>query len=241
MKNKIKKINVHRDQFLSANIDQLSLTRDWLDETHNRHAYHCFPMSLVNRLGWGISFPQDISFTWDGITDTTPDHIKILKGGKYVYTGRGNATVSFNTGINFSSDENVSLLTMPVPNQFIDGASCISTIVSTSVLVGEMPIAWKITRPNTKITIPANTPIAAILPISVNDLQDNYELNIFNRKKEESPEYRAWITERSSVSMSKNSKGDWTHFYRDAVDHLGNPFGKHETKKIILKTKTIEE
>jgi hypothetical protein len=190
MKNKIKKINVHRNRFLSANIDQLSLTRDWLDETDNRHAYHCFPMSLVNRLGWGISFPEEISFIWDGVKNASPDPVKILSGHKYAHPDRGNATVSFNTGIKFSSDENVSLLTMPVPNQFIDGSSCISTIVSTSVLVGEMPIAWKITRPNTKIIIPANTPIAAILPISINDFiylvilnQSNILGTLFNLSK----------------------------------------------------------
>jgi hypothetical protein len=45
-----------------ANIDQLPLQRDWMDLTFDRHAYHCFPVSLSNRLGWGISYPEDIVF-----------------------------------------------------------------------------------------------------------------------------------------------------------------------------------
>jgi hypothetical protein len=40
---------------------------------------------------------------------------------------------------------------------------------------------------------------------------------------------------RGDAAEARNSKGDWSHFYRDAVDHLGNPFGKHETKKIVMK------
>lgn len=234
-------INAYKDPFINSNIDQLSLKRDWLDETYDRHAYHCFPMSLANRLGWGISFPEEISFIWDGEQNSLPEPVKILSGYKYAHPDRGNATISFNTGIKLDTKENISILTMPVPNQFIDGTYCISTIISTSVLIGPIPIAWKITKPNTKITIPANTPIAAILPISINDLQNNYEMNIYNKTKEEDKNYQVWLKERSLISMSKNSKGDWTHFYRDAVDHLGNSCGEHETKKIVLKTKTIKE
>jgi hypothetical protein len=220
-----------------ATIDQLPLHRDWMDETFDRHAYHCFPISLSNRLGWGISFPEDIVFTWDGINDSTPDHVKIISGERYVHPNRGNRTISFYTDLTFVGDggENVSLLTMPVPNQFIRGAQCITTLISTSVLAGDLPIAWMVTEPNIEITIPANTPVAAVLPISLTDIQSN-ELEIVRGR----PEYEdsGWserMRDRSAASQEMNSKGQWTHFYRNAVDHNGTPFGNHEAKKIIMK------
>ena len=232
-------VRVYRnEQSGSANIDQLALTRDWMDLTFDRHSYHCFPMTLANRLGWAISFPEDIVFIWDGINDSTSDHVKVLKGEKYAYSGRGNRTISFHTGLIFETEENLSLLTMPVPNQFIDGSQCISTITSTSVLVGDLPIAWMITRPNVEITIPAGTPIAAVLPISLSDVQ-SYEVLVLNG----TPDYmreQSWnerMQERGRVSQEKNQAGEWTHFYRDAVDHTGEPTGKHEVKKIIMKVK----
>lgn len=222
-----------------GSIDQLPLHRDWMDDTFDRHAYHCFPISLSNRLGWGISFPEDITFIWDGINDSTADHVKILSGSRYVHSGRGNRTISFYTDITFvgENNENVTLLTMPVPNQFIRGAQCMNTLISTSVLSGELPVAWMITEPNIEITIPANTPVAAILPISLSDIQ-SYELEILNGR----PDYEddAWnikMRDRGAASQEKNSKGEWTHFYRDAVDHDGNPAGSHEAKKIIMKVK----
>jgi hypothetical protein len=220
-----------------VSIDQLPMHRDWMDDTFDRHAYQCFPVSLSNRLGWGISYPEDITFVWDGVNDSTPDHVKIISGSQYVHSYRGNRTISFNTGITIAkeNDENLTLLTMPVPNQFIRGAQCMTTLISTSALSSELPIAWMITEPNIEITIPANTPIASILPISLSDIQ-LHELEISSdRPKWENPEWHKRMSGRAVASQEKNSKGEWTHFYRDAVDHDGIPLGSHESKKISMK------
>jgi hypothetical protein len=222
-----------------ARVDQLPMHRDWMDITFDRHAYQCFPMSLSNRLGWGISYPEDIVFIWDGINDSTADHVKILSGEKYAMSLRGNRTVSFHTDIVFvgENEENLTLLTMPVPNQFIRGAQCITTLISTSVLANDFPIAWMITEPNIEITIPANTPIAAILPISLSDIQEN-ELEIKSGRPEyETQEWQQNMIKRGEASQVMNSRGEWTHFYRDAVDHNGCPAGYHEAKKILMKVK----
>jgi hypothetical protein len=45
------------------------------------------------------------------------------------------------------------------------------------------------------------------------------------------------IRERGEVSQKLNSKGQWTHFYRNAVDHNGDSYGEHEAKKILIKVK----
>ena len=214
-----------------ANIEQLPLQRDWMDETGERHAYHCFPMSLANRLGWSISFPEDIVFKWDGGLDASPERISIISGHTFANVNRANHTISFETGLSFSAEENVSLLTMPVPNQFIRGAQCFTTIISTSVLPGSLPIAWMVTEPNIEITIPANTPVAAVLPISLTDIQE-HDLVVTDMKPGSG--FPMYMKERGEAAEKKNSVGDWSHFYRDAVDHLGNKLGKHEAKKIIM-------
>jgi hypothetical protein len=220
-----------------ASIDQLPMHREWMDITFDRHAYQCFPLSLSNRLGWGISYPEDITFIWDGINDSTNEHVKILSGSKYAHPNRGNRTVSFYTDLTFvkENNENLSLLTMPVPNQFIRGAQCMSTVISSSVLAGDLPIAWMITEPNIEITIPAGTPVAAILPISLVDIQ-SHEIEVRNgRPPYEDNLWNSRMRDRGAVSQDKNSRGEWTHFYRDAVDHNGDPVGYHEAKKIVMR------
>jgi hypothetical protein len=231
-------INVYTEPNSPAQLDQLPMTRDWMELTFDRHAYQCFPVSMANRAGLGISFKEDVSFIWDGINSSSDHHIRITRGENFAHSKRGNRTVSFETGLYFSPENNISLMTMPPPNIFLDGIQCISTIISTSALVGNLPIALMVTKPNVEIIIPAGTIIASVLPISISEL-NNIEINIIsNRPNFMSDEkWNDRIRERGEVSQKLNSKGQWTHFYRNAVDHNGDSYGEHEAKKILIKVK----
>jgi hypothetical protein len=213
-------------------VDCLTAKRDWMNATFDAHAYKCFPVSLTNQLGWGISFPEDISFIWDGISDSTSDHVKILSGDKYAYSGRANGTISFNTGIMFKTNKDISLLSMPVPNFFIDGAVPFTTLISTSFFAGELPVAWMITKPNEVITIKANTPIIAILPIDLVSI-NNSEITLKPLSSLKAPLFDS--NEYSKAIYNLNKTANWSNFYRDAVDHLKRKIGSHQVKSIRLK------
>lgn len=221
----------------SANINQLGVKRQWMEETFDKHAYHCFPVSLSNSLGWGISFPKDICFIWDGICDSTPDHVKVLKGHEYVSTGRANGTISFNTNLLIRTSEDLSMLAMPTPNWPIDGVWPFTTIISTSFFQGALPLAWKITKPNEEIFIPANTPIASIMPISLKNLNNSKAIlkNISSLPKNFFPK-----EDYGQIVSEINKQGKWTNFYRNATDHHGKKIGEHEIKVIKLKVDDTE-
>lgn len=226
------KINLYK-QDPTVLISQLSIKRDWMENTDNKHAYNCFPVSLTNTLGWGISFPEDISFVWDGVSDTRPDHVKVLSGEKYCDTSRSNATISFKTGLIFETPGDLTLLTMPVPNQFIDGAQAFTTLMSTSFFSGQLPAVWRITKPMQVITIKAGTPVVSVIPIELGSLNQSEmsvkDIKLFEKNTYSGEEYGKKINE---INMS----GRWSNFYRNATDHLGNKLGKHELKKITLRT-----
>lgn len=217
----------------SANISQLSVKRDWMDETFDKHAYHCLPVTLTNGLGWGISFPEDITFIWDGVSDSTNGHVKILSGEHYCSANRGNATISFNTNLYFKTDQNTSTLVMPVPNQFIDGVQCFTTLISTSFFKSAIPVAWRITKPNVEITIPAGTPVASVIPISIKNLE-TYELLLedVTLTQEDLEEMRDY----GNAVHKYNMQGKWSNFYKNATDHNHTKIGSHEVRNITLKT-----
>lgn len=228
----MKNIKVYKTREGFGRVSPLTAKRSWMDETYKAHAYKCFPVSLTNQLGWGISFPEDISFIWDGVSDSTSEHVKILSGEKYVYSERGNATISFNTGLMFVTEKNETLLSMPVPNQFLDGAVPFTTLLSTSFFRGDLPVAWRITKPNVEITIKANTPIISIVPINLDELQNSEmtELPIHQVPRSE------FLTKEYSEAVAKtNAAGEWTNFYRDATDEKGKKIGEHQIKAIRLK------
>lgn len=227
-------IQAYRTKEGYADISPLNVKREWMDDTWEAHAYKCFPVSLTNGLGWGLSFPEDITFIWDGISDSTPDHVKILQGNKYAYSERANATISFNTGIMFKTEENVSLLQMPVPNYLRDGVQPFSTIISTSFFKGDLPCAWRITRPNVEITIKAGTPVIALVPINLEEIQ-NSEIIFKNLKEYDIGNFDPHGYGQALAQA--NQQGKWTNFYRDAVNHLGEKIGKHQVKVIRLSVK----
>jgi Family of unknown function (DUF6065) len=229
------KITAFKINDVSADINLPNAKREWMDDTWDAHAYRCFPVTLGNQTGWTLSFPEDISFIWDGISDSSPDHVKILSGNKYVYTGRANGTISFKTGIMFKTEEDVTLMHMPVPNQFIDGVQAFTTLISTSFFHGEFPCAWMITKPNVEIFIKANTPIISILPINLLNLNES-EIEIKN--KEYAPP-SPYTPNYPNVIAEYGKKNEWSNFYRDAKNDIGKTIGKHQLKSIKLNIKNL--
>lgn len=221
-------ITVYKQDNYEVNFDVLNVRRDWMDSSWEHHAYRCFPVTLANFLGWTFWFNEDISF----ILHSQSTQVEILSGQKYANTDRANQSISLNSGLIFDSEENVTILTMPVPNQFIDGIQAFTALLSTSVLKGPMPIVYRITRPDTIITIPAGTPIGSILPISLKDLESTY---IGLSPNPLPKEYDEELLRSKEAFLEVAAQGKWTDRYRKAIDYKGNQVGKHELTKINLK------
>lgn len=222
----------------AVNIKQTRIKREWMDNTFSGHAYRCFPISLANSIGYELSLPEDITFIWDGIDDTSPDHIKILKGTKYCNTSRANATLSFKTGIIFKTNKNISMMHMPVPNLFNYDYQTYTSIISTSFYDIEFPSAIKVITPNKEITIKANSPFATIIPISLTEMS-NTELILESLDKTQ--EYYNYQNEKAKAFNDITSQGEWADWYRNAVDHKGNSIGEHEVKSIKLSIKDMRD
>ncbi len=226
------KVKAYRHPAHRVIIEQTKVKREWMDNTANAHAYKCFPVTLANTLGWSVSFMDDIEFIWDGISEAADTHVQVIKDPAGVCsTQRANATISFYTGIFFETDEDTTMLQMVPPNYFIDGATPFTTLISTSFYQEAIPVAWRITRPNTIIRIPAGTPVATFIPISLKSLND-IELDIEDKVWPED-----WWTKREerSKAWAEKTKDGFTNFYRDAVEYDGTKLGEHETKSIRLK------
>ncbi len=49
--------------------------RQWMDDTHERHAYRCLPLNVANTYGWEVRSPGGFTAIWDG--EATTSAIKI--------------------------------------------------------------------------------------------------------------------------------------------------------------------
>ena len=210
----------------SAKIRPLTMQRDWMSPA----TYHCYPLTFANSFGYGIYFEDDISFSWDG-NESNPAIADL--GKDHIWSGRPEGTVSFDTNLVFKTDENTSILTIPVPNKQIDGATVITSLISSSFFTGGFPIVWLLNEPNKKYFIPAGTDIACIIPISMSQFQDS-TINVFNdvfpsQRVHDSREYIDYIHDFA------DKNGTQPKLYRKGINHLGEKIGSHEIDTLRMK------
>jgi antitoxin (DNA-binding transcriptional repressor) of toxin-antitoxin stability system len=220
------------------NIEPMSIKRDWMDLTSENHAYRCFPVTQSNVIGWYLSCSEDIIFTWDGINDQTDQHVKIVSPSGS-YSGRGQSSISLNTSLVFRTDPDVSIWTIHPVNYFNDDFETMSSVISTSFYDNPLPLALKAKKANVETIIKAGTPIATIIPISLTHL-NNTSIEIVEYKDEDRSRTNANIAYGEAAQVL-NSSGNWTDWYRNAVNEKNESVGSHEVKtlKLYVKDNTI--
>lgn len=216
----------------TAILEPLSVKRQWATDLPYPHAYKCFPVTLANQMGYGISFPDDIIFECDGNMNVLPSSVRVTAGHKWVYLDRGWGTVSFKTNLIFKTDEDVSMLSYPVPNLFVEGFQIFTTLISTSFFESPWQVAGQVTRSKYKIILPARTPVSAVMPISLGELNNS----VATKKPFEDLELDKHTGDEYHKYNSMMQKlGKTTGLYRNAENHKGVVYGKHEVKSIKLR------
>ena len=228
-------ISVEKMNGSTFNISPMSIKRDWMDATSEGHAYRCFPVTQSNVIGWSLSCNQDIEFIWDGINDQTQDHIQIIKAPEGSYGGRGQSSVSVNTGLIFRTPDNLSIFTINPVNYFSNDFETMSNLISTSFYDNPLPLAIKAKKAGEKVIIKADTPLATIIPISLSEL-NNSSIEIVDYNDPDRKRIDANIAYGEAAQVV-NSSGQWTDWYRDAVNEKGDSVGSHEIKVLRLSVK----
>ena len=220
-------------------ISPMSIKRDWMDETSENHAYRCFPVTQANVVGYSLSCTEDIEFIWDGINDQTQDRVKIFNPLR-AYSGRGQSSVSLDTGLIFRTEEELSILTINPVNYFSDEFETMSSMISTSFYDNPLPLAIKAKAANKRVVIKAGTPVATIIPISLTQL-NNTVVTLVDYKDEDRKRVEANISYGEAAQVL-NSSGEWTDWYRNAVNEKQESLGSHEVKalKLIVEDKTSQ-
>jgi len=225
-------ITVEKTSDSIFDISPMSIKRDWMDVTSEKHAYRCFPVTQANVIGWSLSCNKDIIFTWDGINDQTDQHIKISSPEGKSYGGRGQSSISLHTGLIFRTEQDVSLLTINPVNYFNEDFETMSNLISTSFYDNPLPLAIKAKKANIETIIKSGTPIATIIPISLTNL-NNSIIEIVSYKDEGGLRQNAHM-KYGQAAQVVNSSGEWTDWYRDAVNEKNESIGSHEVKTLRL-------
>lgn len=225
-------ISVEKTGGCIFNVEPMSIKRDWMDQTSENHAYRCFPVTQANVIGWSLYCEEDIEFIWDGVNDQTGDHVEIFNP-KSSYSGRGQSSISLDTGLIFRTDQDVSLVMINPVNYFSDEFETMSAVISTSFFNNPLPLAIKAKSANKRVVIKSGTPIATLLPISLTGL-NNTVIKIVDSNEEENRKREQSSRSYGEAAQAVNSSGEWTDWYRNAVNEKQESLGSHEVKALKL-------
>ena len=127
--------------------------RDWMDQTDQRYAYRCIPLSIANASGWEIILPCSFSATWSGGSRLDDIQLRPLGGParieSRVVSHFGHGVLTFHTGYLFRTSPGWALWCRGAPNTIKHGIVPLDGLVETDWLPFPFTMNWRFTRPGT--------------------------------------------------------------------------------------------
>ncbi|MBV6657486.1 MAG: hypothetical protein KI785_06925 [Devosiaceae bacterium] len=137
----------------AAEIRPAQAQRSWMDETPNRFAYRCLPLSIANATGWELLLPFGFRAFWNGgaqIEDIRleahdPKDAEVL--GRMAGSHFGSGVITFHTGFIMRTSPGWGLWARGAPNDPRDGIAALDGLIETDWLPFPFTMNWKFTRP----------------------------------------------------------------------------------------------
>ena len=225
-------------------------TRPWMDDTQQRFAYRCLPLTIANQSGWIIANPSSFSARWNGgpalddvtiVCDETP-------GDKRISSLFGHGAVTFNMPYLFRTPPEMNLWVKGPSNWPKDGAWPLEGIVETDWTAATFTMNWKLTRPGQLVRFERGEPICMVVPYPRNLLSELSPKRMPLAKNEElCREYENWSKERSGF-QARVAEGDqeakkrgWQKDYFQGRDPGKERFEEHQTKLAVAPFEMIAD
>ena len=212
--------------------------REWMDETQDRFAYRCLPLSIANQTGWEVLSPAGFTARWNGKNGLDAISIKFdAAPSPLVGSHFGHGILTFNLGYLFRTTKAHNLWVKGPTNQFKDGISALEGIIETDWTPFTFTMNWQFTRKRHKIRFEKDEPICTILPYPRHYVgKFDPKLKVINENPKLYNQYVAWKDDREQFladlkdPTSDAVKEGWQKTYMKGEDQFGKAFAGHQTK-----------
>jgi Family of unknown function (DUF6065) len=196
--------------------------RQWMDDTSDRFAYRCLPLTIANAYGWEILCPCDFSATWNGgqraedITFKTSEQRDLAH---VVVSHFNHGIITFHTGYLIRTDPEWDLMASAPVNQPKDGIMGLAGVIETDWLPFPFTMNYRFTRPGT-IRFDKDEPFCLIVPQLKRALEAfEPEILSIDDAPELKREYETWRESRGDFIARLNQRDSetvkqaWQRFY----------------------------
>lgn len=216
--------------------------RDWMDETPNRFAYRCTPLSIANASGWEILCPQGFTASWEGSIAQNGITVAMDDGSepRFAVSHFGAGVLTFHTGYLFRTSPGWALWARGAPNSAKDGIAPLDGLVETDWLPLPFTMNWRFTRrgatrfekgePFCFITLFPHALIEHVEP-QLADLPENPDLD--RHHTQWSIDRLAFNAGLASGDPEATAQG-WQRRYLRGEEPNGAPLPHHRHKRKLL-------
>ena len=220
--------------------------RLWMNETNERFAYRCTPLSIANASGWEIINPVSVSVTWNGYPGTQDVTIRVNEQGathSFISSTFGHGIITFHPGYVFRTPPGWVVWARGSPNRAKDGIYPLDGIVETNWLPFSFTMNWRFTKPGTVtfekgepfcfITLFPSVAIEDVTPVPV-PMSDDPEFH---------KEVKIWASERTRFNEALRLNDEYAKEQKWQKNYLKgeSPTGKtkadddHRIKRTLKK------
>ncbi len=208
-----------------------SVRRAWMDETPERFAYRCLPLTIANSFGWEILSPVAFEATWNGGTRARDLEITMLSGAENAVTSHfGVGVLTFHVGYLFRTESGISLMAMGPANAPKDGIAALTGVIETAWAPYPFTMNWRFTRTNHPVRFEEGEPICCIMPVSLG-LLENTRPEILNLGADPrtKAKFEEWSQSRNSFNSDLRVQGSeardakWQRRYHKGQEPDGSP------------------
>jgi hypothetical protein len=219
--------------------------REWMDETPNKFAYRCLPLTIANQTGWWVYNPVGFTAVWNGFPQ--PGGVQFIFDtaanvwSQWVNDQFGHGIITWNTPFLFRTQPAGSRLLVTGPiNHFKGGVAPLGAIIESDWISMSWTMNYKITASRSAVRFDAGEPLFQVIPVSTNVCADLENARVTYRKLSDDPaahkSYLEWSAGRNKFHEQKN-RGEvqpdaWQKDYFQGRDPSGQSAGapQHMTK-----------
>jgi Family of unknown function (DUF6065) len=208
--------------------------RTWMNNTPQRYAYRCLPLTIVNQTGWWIKNPVGFTATWRGATHPGSIEFQFDASGEvwssWINSQFGEGIITWNTPFLFRTKPQGSRLLVCGPvNYFKTNAHPLTALIESDWISMSFTMNYRIMIPNLPVRFEMGEPLFQVIPLVSNVCADLEQASVSFQRLSDDPElaraYQEWDLGRRRFHEQK-ARGEvkpdgWQRDYFQGRDAIG--------------------
>lgn len=191
--------------------------RIWMNQTPNRYAYRCVPLSAANSMGWELLSPVACEFRWNGLTPHQQVFVYREREHRFAPNSHfGSGVVTWELPFLFRTSADYGLVVAGPANNPKPHISPLEGFIRTDWLPFPFTMNWRLTSTDHTVRFEAGEPIARIYPYPLRVIDDTeLELHDLDEDPGFKSRFEAWAEvrqqnygERHKIQTAMDQSGE---------------------------------